>query len=805
VAKRRRTVGTGTSTRRRRRRRDFRVLRWLLLFVALVVGGGVWFVWPYWRLAGSLASETETLPSRLYARAVRLEAGMRVDPDALVRRLEGCGYRPAPRDGLLPGTYRALPRQVAISQRRFPSPRGWTGGGLLVIDLAGDRIERLHDGAETLRSALLEPYLLASWYGPELRDRVPVPLDEIPRDLVQAVLAAEDDGFFEHPGLSLSGIARALWTNLRGGTVRQGGSTLTQQLVKNRFLSAERTLERKLREALLALFVELRYEKREILRIYLDSIFWGKPGPVNLMGVGAAARAYFDKPAAELDLAEAALLAGIIRAPAELSPYRRPEAALARRNQILDRLVALRWVASERAEAAKAAPLGVRATGYGQNRAPFFAAAVAAEARRRYGVESLADAGLILLSTLDEVEQAAATAAVEAGVADLAGRVGERGAPLQAALVALDPLTGGARAWVGGRDFRASQFDRVSQMRRQAGSTFKPVVYAAAFAGEVATPATLIADEPLLLELAGRQWSPKNDDGEFLGWISARTAVERSRNLPTVRLALEVGLPPIVDLARRLGVASPLSPVPALALGAFELSPLELATVYSVFASGGVRPPVHTLDGVLDGRGQPLAGTPLPPPERVLSPEAAYLVTSLLEGVVAHGTGQRARQLGLTDPVAGKTGTTNQKRDAWFAGFAPGKVALAWVGYDDNRPTPFSGAAGALPVWTGFMLRTRPPGGYGQIAPPAGVVRRTIDPASGGLALPLCPQVIDEFFLASRAPTLGCPLHGGPRWAGDRLGAPPPEAEEGQGEPESGRFRRWLRRLFGGAAAPPQG
>ncbi|HQN39633.1 MAG TPA: penicillin-binding transpeptidase domain-containing protein, partial [Thermoanaerobaculia bacterium] len=317
--------------------------------------------------------------------------------------------------------------------------------------------------------------------------------------------------------------------------------------------------------------------------------------------------------------------------------------------------------------------------------APFFAAAVAAEARRRYGIESLADAGLILLSTLDEVEQAAAAAAVETGVADLAGRVGERGAPLQAALVALDPLTGGARAWVGGRDFRASQFDRVSQMRRQAGSTFKPVVYAAAFAGEVATPATLIADEPLLLELAGRQWSPKNDDGEFLGWISARTAVERSRNLPTVRLALEVGLPPIVDLARRLGVASPLSPVPALALGAFELSPLELATVYSVFASGGVRPPVHTLDGVLDGRGQPLAGTALPPPERVLSPEAAYLVTSLLEGVVAHGTGQRARQLGLTDPVAGKTGTTNQKRDAWFAGFAPGKVALAWVGYDEDR------------------------------------------------------------------------------------------------------------------------
>lgn len=794
MAKRRRTLGTGT---RRRRRRDFRVLRWLLLLVVLLAAAAAWFVWPYWRLSGSLASEAGGTPSRLYARSLRLEPGMRTTADELARRLEGCGYRTAPREGLLPGTYRALPNQVAVYQRRFPSPRGWTGGGLLVVDLAGGRVKRLQHGSEEITAALLEPRLIASFHGPEQLDRVPVALDEVPRELVQAVLAAEDDGFFEHPGLSLSGILRAFWTNARGGAVRQGGSTLTQQLVKNRFLTAERTVERKLREALLAIFVEMRYDKREILGFYLDGIFWGRPGGVNLMGVGAAARAYFDKPAAELDLAESALLAGIIRSPAELSPYRHPEAALARRNQILDRLVALRWVASERAEEAKQSPLGVRTTGYGRNRAPFFAEAAAAEARRRFAVEGLADAGLVLLSTLDEEEQAAAEGAVEAGLAGLAKRSKRPGLDaLQAALVSLDPRGGGARAWVGGRDFRKSQFDRVAQMRRQAGSTFKPVVFAAALAGAKISAATLIQDEPLVLEVAGRQWQPKNDDAEYRGWVSARTAVERSLNLPTVRLALEVGLPPIVDLGRRLGVTSPLAPVPSLALGAFELSPLELATLYATFASGGVRPAVHTLDGVLDAAGHPVSGAALPPPERVLSPEAAYVVTSLLEGAVAHGTGRRARELGLADPVAGKTGTTNDKRDAWFAGFAPGRVALAWVGFDDNRPTPFSGAAGALPIWVDFMKRTRPPGGYGQIAPPAGIVRRTIDPATGGLALPLCPQVIDEFFLPERVPTLGCPLHGGPRWAGDRLGVAP---EEEGGEPaEGGRFRRWLRRVFGG-------
>lgn len=785
-----------------RRRRDWRTLRVLLLLLLLAFLVGLWAIWPYWELSGGLDTPSERRPSRLWSRAPRLEMGMAVSAAEIVRRLEACGYRPAPEEGLYPGTYRAVPGQVAVLLRRFPTPRGVAGGALLAIDLdRASRIARLRLGEENVRTAFLEPRLLASYYGPELLDLEPVALGEVPREMVQSLLAAEDSGFFEHPGLSPSGILRALWSNLRGGEVRQGGSTLTQQLVKNRFLTPERTVERKLREALLAILVEMRYEKSQILEAYFNEIFWGKPGPVNLIGLGAASRAYFDKPPLELSLPEAALLAAIIRSPADLSPYRRPEAALARRNMVLERLAELRWIERERVDRAKAAPLGVLATGYGRSRVPWFAEVAAQEARRRYGVESLADAGLTLLSTLDADDQVAAEEAVGSGLATLEERLRRReGGPLEAALVALDPRGGGIRAWVGGRDYRVSQFDHAGQARRQAGSAFKPVVYAAAFAAGRASPATFLEDAPLTLTLAGKEWSPDNDDDAFRGWVTARQAVEESLNLPTVRLALDLGLPPVVELAGRLGVTSRLAPVPALALGAFEVSPLELATVYATLAAGGVRPPVHALDAVFDLRREPLAGEALPAPERVLSPAAAYLVTSILQGVVAHGTAARARELGLEDPLAGKTGTTNGRRDAWFAGFAPTRVALVWVGYDDNRSTPFSGSRAALPIWVNFMKRVRPPGGYPGFSIPEGVVRAVIDPQSGGLALATCPTQMEEVFLAERAPADACPLHGGPRLPGgqvDRLG------DDGARGPEGGGFVRWLRRVFGKGEPTP--
>ena len=292
------------------------------------------------------------------------------------------------------------------------------------------------------------------------------------------------------------------------------------------------------------------------------------------------------------------------------------------------------------------------------------------------------------------------------------GRKG-KGEPLQAALVSIDPNDGAILAYVGGRDYGESQFDRAGEAMRQTGSAFKPVVYAAAFEDGKAYPAAFIEDAPLTVRQAGSEpWTPKNSDGSYHGWVSVRTAVEKSLNVATARMALQEGLGRVVQVARDLGIETPLEPVPSIALGAFEVTPVQLTTVYASFAAGGRRPPVHALEGVLDPLGRPLETAPLPAPQRVISPETAYLVTSILQGVIDHGTGASARRQGVKGPLAGKTGTTNDRRDSWFAGYSPNRVTTVWVGYDDNRPTNLSGSRAGVPLWARFMVAVRPSGGY---------------------------------------------------------------------------------------------
>lgn len=758
-------------------------------------------LWPYWQLSGRFRTLPEGQPSRLYARPFRLVPGQPLSSSALTARLEALHYAPAGASGLTPGTFRATPAAISVARR--PPPPAATEGGLLVVELAGGRVERLLLDERPVPEAFLDPPLLVSFYGPDLLERRPVPLDRIPGDVARAVLAAEDAGFFEHPGISATGILRALWTNLRGGEIRQGGSTVTQQLAKNLYLSAERTVTRKLREAMLAMMLEWRYSKEEILEAYLNQIFWGRSGSANLIGVGAAAWAHLGKRVEELDLADGALLAGMIHAPTSTSPVRDPEAARARRDYVLDRMVDLRWVAAEAATAAKEKPLPAEEIVLTRRLAPYYATAAAEEAARRFGVPDLADAGLTLLGTLDLGDQEAAEAAVADGLEALeagSARARRKSDQLQAALVSLEPATGSVRAWVGGRDWLESQYDRVSQAKRQAGSAFKPIVYATAFERGVATPATLLEDAPLEVESGGKIWAPSNDDDQFRGWVTARAALEQSLNVPTARLALETGLEPIVDVARACGVTTRLRPVPAVALGAFEVRPIELATAYAVFADRGVRPPVHLLDGVLDAAGVTVAGEPLPAPQRVLSASTAYLVTTLLQGVVDYGTGRGVRAAGLADPVAGKTGTSNQRRDNWFAGYTPERVSLVWVGFDDDTPTPFSGSRAALPIWSRFALAVRPAGGFAHFTPPEGVRVVLIDPASGELATDRCPEVLAEAFPDDRIPRAVCHLHGG---AFSTPLDPQVRAERESEERQEHGIRAWLRRVFGRERRPP--
>ena len=774
--------------------------------VALFVALALWLLAPFWQLSGQFADHATRQPSRLYGRSRLLAEDAPFGADRLVEELSELGYREVSGDGPpASGAYRRGDGAVTVHQRRFLAPSGPAGGELLRISYRGGRIRSLMLGDEPVPSALLEPPLLSSYYGDDLQERRPVRVEELPEHVVAAVLAAEDAGFFRHAGVSPSGILRALWVNLRDGEVRQGGSTLTQQLVKNLYLTPERKVVRKIREAVLAVVLDARYDKREILEAYLNEIYMGASGGVNLIGLGAAARAYFGKEASELDLGEAATLAGMIPEPANLDPRKHAEQARDARDRVLRRMVELEWLGEAAAAKWIAREVQAHPQPVVRRRVPYFADAVAREAALRFGVNGLDDAGYTLLSTLDWRDQRWAEEAIAWGVTALEegwekGRNGDGGGPLQAALVSLDPHDGAILAYVGGRDYRTSQFDRAGQARRQAGSAFKPVVYAAAFEDGVAAPSSLVEDAPLTVRLARQRWSPQNDDGDFHGWVTVRTAVEKSYNVATARVALQTGLPRVVELARGLGVTAPLSPVPALALGAFEVSPVEMATVFGTFAAGGERPPPHGLAAVYDARGVAVPGQPLPAPERVLSPQAAYLVTSVLQGVLDRGTARSVRRWGLEDPLAGKTGTSNDSRDSWFAGYSPERVTAVWVGYDDNRATALSGARGALPIWTRFTARMRPPGGFPTFRQPPGIATAVVDPETGALATDACPIAITEVFLDGRMPTEICRLHG--RWWSEPLEVPEGwEGHEGE-DPRDGYrgdhpFRTWLHRVFG--------
>ncbi|HYH44834.1 MAG TPA: PBP1A family penicillin-binding protein, partial [Thermoanaerobaculia bacterium] len=721
-----------------------RVLQAAGAAIGLILVAGIVFAW---QVARDFPKPPYDEPSRLYGVPEQIAVGDQRSPAALAGDLADQGYREVYGEGpLRPGSFRRGEGSLTVRLRRFPTSDGTPGGGVPVaIAFKGSRVTGVEVAGHPTNKAELEPPLLATFYGPDVSERRAVRFDDLPERVVQAVLAAEDDAFYVHPGISVWGIGRAAWTNFREHDVRQGGSTITQQLVKNVYLGQERTLIRKLKEAVLAVLIEVRYSKRDILEAYLNEIYWGRSGSANVLGLGAAARAYFGKEAAALTLSEAATLAGMIRAPSDLSPVEHPAEAKARRDVVLGRLAELGWVEKARIDGALRAPLVTSPQpAVARGLAPYFADAMAVEARERFGIDDLTDGGYRLFSTLRWRDQKAAETAVDTTLAKL--QKGERKrkvkgekVSLQAALVSVDPASGAVLAYVGGRDYGVSQFDRVSQARRQAGSLVKPLIYAAAFEEGVATPATPLRDSPIVVKVGNRPWKPHNNDRAFHGTVTARAALSRSLNIPAVRVALQIGLTRVISQVREMGITGELEAVPAIALGAFETSPRELATAYATLASGGLRPPVHGLAVVLGPDGEPVRQGELPGPQRVVRPQPAYLVTSILQGSLDHGTAAAARRQGVEGRLAGKTGTTNGRRDSWFAGYSPNRVTVVWVGYDDNAPTRLSGSSAALPLWSRFTRATRPAGGWPDFEVPPGITTAQIDPASGQLATDSCP------------------------------------------------------------------
>ncbi|MHB8763374.1 MAG: penicillin-binding protein 1A [Deferrisomatales bacterium] len=581
--------------------------------------------------------------------------------------------------------------------------------------------------------------------------RTPVLLDEVPENLVRAVLAIEDHRFFEHIGINVGRIVKALAVDLLEGRIAEGGSTITQQLAKVLFLTPEKTVQRKLREALLALEIERQYTKREVLAFYLNQIYLGN----GAYGVAAAAEVYFGKPLAELTLAQCALLAAVPKAPALYDPFRHPERAKARRDLVLGRLAQLGWADAEALSLARAEPLPTPRPGAGRIRAPYFVEAVRRKLLERLDGDLVYQGGLRVYTTLDSVLQQAAEAALAQGLGEVDARHPKRRAA-QGAVVAVEVQSGAVRALVGGRSWSESAFDRSLQARRQPGSAYKPFTYLAALEAGL-TQATTALDAPVAYPgaVAGQAWEPKNYDGEYLGQMTLRKALGLSRNIPTVRLMERVGKTKVDAVARRLGLEGPLGDGLASSLGVGGATLLELTRAYAALPSGGLLPEIHLVKAVYGPDGRNLWATPAAP-RRVLDPAVAGVGADMLRAVVEAGTGQRARALPFV--VAGKTGTTDDQRDAWFVGFSSRLALGAWVGCDDNTPLGDgeTGARAALPIWIDVMLASAAAGPPPPWAVPPGLDFVELDLVSGLRATPRCAETAYGAFARGSAPTRPC-------------------------------------------------
>ena len=704
----------------------------------------------------------------IYAAAQSLAPGVHVQRIGLAATLARLGYKET----------RSVPPSPGLFRR---SSDGWdiylrggdeTGAGraqLVRLQIADDRITKVTRAGDDVGVVALEPEVLSSAADRPGEAHKPIRLEDTPKVLIDAVLAAEDHRFFSHGGVDLRALVRAAWTNLRAGRVREGGSTITQQLVKVRLLSPRRTLVRKLREAWLAALVEWRYSKEQILEAYLNEIYLGQRGPIAIRGVGAASRAYFSKDAHQLTTPEAALIAAIIRGPNIYSPAVDPDRAREHRNTVLAQMRDLKMIKPDEYERARRAPVQVRSLVSPGQTAPYFVDYVRQELEQRFDTSVSRVRGVRIATTLDLTLQRFAEAAAVRGLDRLESSASpgyrrEPGRRLQVAMLVVDPTTGEIRALVGGRDYLTSQFNRVVSAHRQPGSAFKPIVYLAALrAGDgspLFTAASRVEDLPLTVDSNGQPWSPRNADDRYEGIVSVRQALEQSLNAATVRVAQTVGLPTVIEMARTLGIQSPLSPVPAMALGAFEVTPLELARAYLPLANGGIRP--AALSGIHRVRfgDDEVKPSILEEPARVVSPAEAWLVTSLLKGVVTTGTGSAVRSSGLPDVVAGKTGTTNDGRDAWFVGYTPRLLALVWVGFDGGEPHGMSGARAALPIWIDFMKQAIDAYPQSDFEVPPGISFTDIDVTNGKRAAHACPVVAREAFLVGTEPPL-CDEHRG--------------------------------------------
>ena len=740
-----------------------------IFFFLALMGVGIYGGYLSGKVTERFSSRRWSIPSKVYTDTMLLYPGQRLNVISFIEKLKRVGYHDAPGGPAMKGQMRRTPSGLRIYLQDLETPWKKRAGFPVSIQFSRNTIAsvtRIDNGMD-LPLLEIDPEEIMLFFGPERERRRLVSIKQIPGDVIHAVLAAEDSRFFEHWGVDPRGILRAMVTNLRHGRIRQGGSTITQQLAKNYFLTPDRTLKRKLQEMLLAFIMELKYSKEVILEIYLNEIYLGQKGSVAINGIGEAADFYFGKPVQHLTLSEAAAIAGLIKAPNTYSPYVNHNACQRRKNQVLASMVKKTWITEQiyqREKEIAAEPVGY--TAYG-NKAPYFIDYLTKQLEALYQPEDLATLGLSVYTTIDAHVQMAAENALLKGLQGLESRNPALKRPepdrkLQGAVVVLQPKTGRILAMVGGRNYNESQFNRVTQARRQAGSAFKPFVFVTGL--DTFTPISPLSNQPRIYQVDGKEWKPKNFQDDAEDTVTVRQAIENSYNLASIDLAVQVGLDRIVETAADFGFSTPFKPYPSLALGAFEVIPLELARAYCVFAADGIATFPLALKAVTDGNGELLEQRHLTI-ERKIPAQKAFLMNALLQGVVQNGTARALVAGGVHWPVAGKTGTTNDFRDAWFIGYTPDILALVWVGFDNGDTIQTTGSGAALPIWLELMRSIPQHISENEFRMPPGIIKRTVcaDAVQPGMSA-VCDNRYEEYFLQDNVPESSVPGNTGPRF-----------------------------------------
>jgi penicillin-binding protein 1B len=730
-----------------------RLFRLLMLLVGLGIGLSVpWAIWLDIQVRDEFEGRVWDVPSRVYARPLSIYTGKSISKDALLLELKAAGYRQT-KSSSGPGTYSINGGSFDINRRAFIFEDGSEPAIRFNMQLRGDVIISVSDVSRPRDPGLmrLDPAEIASIYPLHEEDRTLVALQDVPELLVTGLQAVEDRRFKHHHGVAPRSIARAFLANLKAGRAVQGGSTLTQQLVKNYFLSSERTLIRKANEAIMAVLLELHYDKAQILEAYINEIFLGQQGKHAIHGFGRASEFYFDRPLQDLAPQQIALLIGMVKGASYYNPRRNPQRALERRNQVLDIFGNTGLLSQAEIKTAKSRSLGVtKKPRSGGSRYPAFVDLVRRQLRRDYQASDLRSEGLKIFTTLAPSEQEYAQQAVSKGLDDLKSR----GLPaeLQSALVLSDIASGEVRALVGDRVAGRNGFNRALDARRQIGSVIKPLVYLLALEhDDDYNLITLVKDEPVSLRQPdGSLWSPANYDHKSHGELPLMDALVHSYNQATVQVGLNVGVANLIRKIKQLGVTAPVQAVPATLLGAVELTPIEVAQMYQSLAAGGYSVPLRSVTAVLTPLGEMLGRYPLRmmPLERR---DAVALLNFALTQVVEEGTAKTLHGLlGSDTLIAGKTGTTNERRDSWFVGYTGDRVAVSWVGRDDNKPAGVTGSNAAMRVWAG-LFRSLPIETI-DLRMPDGANFVWVDKQQQALTDPSCPGAVQIPFIEGTEP-----------------------------------------------------